>query len=39
LLATRHEAPRLKGPLNLEARLRAGFTVDELTLAAATGAR
>jgi uncharacterized ferritin-like protein (DUF455 family) len=38
LLAARHGAPRLKGPLNLDARLHAGFTVEELALArAATG--
>jgi uncharacterized ferritin-like protein (DUF455 family) len=32
VLAARHDAPRLKGPLNLEARLRAGFTLEELSL-------
>jgi uncharacterized ferritin-like protein (DUF455 family) len=30
LLALRHQAPRLRGPLNLEARLQAGFTATEL---------
>jgi uncharacterized ferritin-like protein (DUF455 family) len=30
LLAARHEAPRLKGPLNLEARRAAGFSEAEL---------
>ena len=35
VLAARHEAPRLKGPLNLEARLQAGFTAAELALAPA----
>jgi len=30
LLAQRHGAPRLKGPFNLEARARAGFTAEEL---------
>ena len=30
LLAARHGAPRLRGPFNLEARARAGFTADEL---------
>lgn len=29
-LATRYGAPRLRGPLNLEARLAAGFTDEEL---------
>jgi uncharacterized ferritin-like protein (DUF455 family) len=33
VLAARHGAPRLKGPLNLEARRRAGFTAAELALA------
>jgi uncharacterized ferritin-like protein (DUF455 family) len=33
LLAARHQAPRLKGPLNLEARRQAGFTATELELA------
>ena len=30
VLARRHGAPRLKGPFNLDARARAGFTADEL---------
>lgn len=30
VLAARHGAPRLKGPFNLEARARAGFTDEEL---------
>lgn len=30
VLAAQHGAPRLKGPFNLEARERAGFTVEEL---------
>ena len=30
VLAARHGAPRLKGPFNLEARARAGFTEEEL---------
>jgi uncharacterized ferritin-like protein (DUF455 family) len=30
VLAARHGAPRLKGPFNLDARERAGFTVEEL---------
>jgi uncharacterized ferritin-like protein (DUF455 family) len=30
LLARRHGAPRLKGPLNVEARLAAGFTQTEM---------
>jgi uncharacterized ferritin-like protein (DUF455 family) len=30
MLAQRHGAPRLRGPFNLEARARAGFTADEL---------
>ena len=30
VLAQRHGAPRLKGPFNLEARQRAGFTAEEL---------
>ena len=30
VLAERHGAPRLKGPFNLEARARAGFTAEEL---------
>jgi uncharacterized ferritin-like protein (DUF455 family) len=30
ILAERHHAPRLKGPFNLEARQRAGFTEAEL---------
>ncbi len=29
-LVVRHRAPRLKGPFNLEARRRAGFSADEL---------
>lgn len=29
-LSTRHRAPRLKGPFNLEARTRAGFTAEEI---------
>jgi uncharacterized ferritin-like protein (DUF455 family) len=32
VLAQRHGAPRLKGPFNLEARQRAGFTGEELAL-------
>ena len=32
LLARQYEAPRLKGPLNLDARRRAGFDEAELTL-------
>jgi uncharacterized ferritin-like protein (DUF455 family) len=31
VLAQRHGAPRLKGPFNLEARGRAGFTEQELS--------
>lgn len=31
LLARQHGAPRLKGPFNLEARARAGFTAAELS--------
>ncbi|QTD46961.1 ferritin-like domain-containing protein [Ottowia testudinis] len=31
VLARRHQAPRLKGPFNTEARLRAGFSAEELT--------
>jgi uncharacterized ferritin-like protein (DUF455 family) len=30
VLAARHGAPRLKGPFNLEARARAGFTPEEM---------
>jgi uncharacterized ferritin-like protein (DUF455 family) len=30
VLAARHAAPPLRGPFNLEARARAGFTADEL---------
>jgi uncharacterized ferritin-like protein (DUF455 family) len=30
VLSARHGAPRLKGPFNLEARARAGFTAEEL---------
>ena len=30
VLAARHGAPRLRGPFNLDARERAGFTADEL---------
>ena len=30
VLAKRHRAPRLKGPFNLEARARAGFTGEEM---------
>jgi uncharacterized ferritin-like protein (DUF455 family) len=30
VLAQRHGAPRLKGPFNLEARARAGFSAEEL---------
>ncbi len=30
VLHRRHEAPRLRGPFNLEARARAGFTPEEL---------
>lgn len=30
LLASQYEAPRLKGPLNLEARRRAGFSNEEI---------
>ena len=30
VLAARHGAPRLRGPFNMEARARAGFTADEL---------
>jgi len=30
VLAARHGAPRLKGPFNLDARARAGFTSEEL---------
>ena len=30
LLATRHGAPRLKGPFNIEARLAAGFSEEEV---------
>ncbi len=38
VLARRHGAPRLKGPFNLDARARAGFTRDELAaLAAGSG--
>ena len=37
-LAARHDAPRLKGPLNLDARRQAGFTASELALAAAAAA-
>jgi uncharacterized ferritin-like protein (DUF455 family) len=32
LLARQYEAPRLKGPLNLDARRRAGFDEAELAL-------
>ncbi len=32
VLAARHGAPRLKPPFNLEARRRAGFSVDELLI-------
>jgi uncharacterized ferritin-like protein (DUF455 family) len=32
LLAARHEAPKAKPPFNLEARSRAGFTGEELSL-------
>ena len=35
VLHTRHTAPRLKPPLNLEARLEAGFTPAELTFLSA----
>jgi uncharacterized ferritin-like protein (DUF455 family) len=31
VLAQRYGAPRLKGPFNLEARGRAGFTDEELS--------
>ena len=34
LLARQYEAPRLKGPLNLDARRRAGFDEAELALLA-----
>ena len=34
-LVTRHDAPRLKGPFNLEARARAGFSEAELQALAA----
>ena len=34
VLAERHEAPRLRGPFNLAARRRAGFSEDELDLLA-----
>jgi uncharacterized ferritin-like protein (DUF455 family) len=30
LLARQYEAPRLKGPLNLDARRRAGFSNEEI---------
>ena len=30
VLADRHEAPRPRPPFNFDARLRAGFTADEL---------
>ncbi len=30
LLAQRHHAPRLRGPFNLDARARAGFTAEEM---------
>jgi uncharacterized ferritin-like protein (DUF455 family) len=36
VLAARHGAPRLKGPFNVEARLAAGFSAEEI---AALGAR
>ena len=36
-LARRYEAPVLKGPFNLEARRRAGFSEDELAYLASAG--
>ena len=35
VLATQYNAPRIKGPLNLDARLKAGFDATELALLAA----
>ena len=35
VLARQYDAPRIKGPLNLEARLKAGFQAAELALLAA----
>jgi uncharacterized ferritin-like protein (DUF455 family) len=37
VLAQQHGAPRLKGPFNLDARARAGFTADELAALDTTG--
>ncbi len=39
VLAQRHHAPRLRGPFNLEARARAGFTAEEIAALAAPPSR
>lgn len=36
VLAQRHHAPRLRGPFNVDARVRAGFTAEEIAALSAT---